>query len=279
MHRRKTFLPPQESVISTTTKQVFSRNHNVQSTALASSNVDTHIAVSSNTDIIETSVCICIVMNTTEHLETISQNLVELQILFDKSFVVFVVQSNNSKIIEWCRQHRNSLTLVSSFVEEYKKRNMYLKFVHDNKSRFEYMIVVDPLISLRTKINPASFDFLRKQVDFNAMFANQTYKYYDIESLVDGNKQVYTIENLEAKKKKIKQYQVHIPRNTRLIPVSSAFGGLGVYKTSVLELNNKYTTDNHISFNLNISTTRSKMYIDPSFLIETNPNNFFLYEK
>jgi hypothetical protein len=271
-------VPPQESVNLPITKQVFTRNHNVQSTSLASSNVDTHIAVSTSADIIQTSVCICIVMNTTENLETISQNLVELQMLFDKSFVVFVT-SSDVKSIEWCRQHRNSLTLVSSYMEEYKKRNMYLKFVHENRSRFEYMMVVDPLISLTTKINPESFNFFKKNVDFNVMCANQTYKYYDIESLVDGKRQVYTIENLEAKKRKIKQYQVHIPKNTGLIPVSSAFGGFAVYKIDVLEPNNKYTTDNHISFNLNISTTRSKMYIDPSFLIETNPNNYFLYEK
>jgi hypothetical protein len=164
-------------------------------------------------------------------------------------------------------------------MEEYKKRNMYLKFIHENRSRFEYMMVVDPLISLTTKLNPESFNFFRNNVDFNVMCANQTYKYYDIDSLVDGKRQVYTIENEEARKRKIKQYQVHIPKNTGLIPVSSAFGGLAVYKISVLESNNRYTTDNHISFNLNISTTRSKMYIDSSFLIETNPNNYFLYEK
>jgi hypothetical protein len=111
------------------------------------------------------------------------------------------------------------------------------------------------------------------------MFANQTYKYYDIESLVDDKKQVYRIDDMEVKQKKIKQYQVHIPKNSGLIPVNSAFGGFAVYKTSVLDTGNKYTTDNHISFNLNISKAYSKMFIDSSFIIETNPNNSFLYEK
>jgi len=278
MYRGKRTLPPQESLLTPTSKQVFSRNHIVQSPVLIKTESELKLRLSNNPESIQSSVCICILMNTSENLEMISKNLVYLQTLFNKSFVVFVVQPN-SHVTDWCKQHENSLTLETSFVEEYAKRNLYLKFVHENKRMFDYMMVVDPTISLTLKLNPESLGFFSKNIDFNAIFANQTYKYYDIESLVDDRKRVHTIEDLDVRRKKIKQYQVHIPKNTELIPVSSAFGGLAVYKTNVLDPNNKYTVDNHISFNLNISSSYSKMFIDPSFLIETNPNNSFLYEK
>jgi hypothetical protein len=275
MYRRRTTLPPQKKadVIS---KVAYSREENKQSVLL--SNTELKLNVSSNPRKIHCSVCICIVMNTDDELDIVSNNLSCLQSLFEKSFIVFVIDSESS-LIEWSTRHENSLTIQTTFTEEHAKRNLYLKFVHDNKLSFNYMMVIDPLISLKTPLKPESFDFFRKDTEFNAMFANQTYKYYDIESLVDDKKQVYRIDDMEVKQKKIKQYQVHIPKNSGLIPVNSAFGGFAVYKTSVLDTGNKYTTDNHISFNLNISKAYSKMFIDSSFIIETNPNNSFLYEK
>jgi hypothetical protein len=278
MYRRKRTLPPQEVLLTPSSKVVFSRNQAEESPVLIKNETDLKLRVSNAPDKILTSVCICIVMNTIEKLEIISNNLSYLQSFFDKSFIVFVVQPN-SPVTEWCNRHENALSIETIFENEYEQRNLYLRFVQENRLKFEYMMVIDPIVSLLSKINSESFGFLRKAIEFNAMFANQTYKYYDIESLVDDKKQVYKIDNIDIKKKKIKQYQVHIPKNTGLIPVNSAFGGLAVYKTSVLDSENKYTLDNHISFNLNISMKYSKMFIDPAFLIETNPNNSFLYEK
>jgi hypothetical protein len=275
MYRRKTTLPPQKTS-ELVSKLAYSRDNTGRPVLFNKS--DLKLSISTNPNKINCSVCICILMNTLDTLEIISNNLSYLQALFEKSFIVFVVD-NGSSVNEWSSQHKNSLTIQTTFKEEYAKRNLYLKFVQDNKTSFDYMIVIDPTICLKTSLKSEVFDFLRKDVDFNVMFANQTYKYYDIESLVDNKKQVYRIDDVELKKKKIKEYQVHIPKNSGLIPVNSAFGGLAVYKTSILDSDNKYTTDNHISFNLNISNAYSKMFIDSSFLIETNPNNSFLYEK
>lgn len=275
MYRRRTTLPPQK-IPDLVTKLAYSREDTVRPVLL--NTTELKLNVSKNPNKIHCSTCICVLMNTADMLDIVSNNLSFLQSLFEKSFIVFVVETGNS-VIEWCNRYENSLTIQTTFTDEYEKRNLYLKFVHENKISFNYMVVIDPFIALTTPLKPESFDFLRKETDFNVMFANQTYKYYDIESLVDDKKQVYRIDDGELKKKKIKQYQVHIPKNTGLIPVNSAFGGLAVYKTSVLDSDNKYTTDNHISFNLKISKAYSKMFIDSSFLIETNPNNSFLYEK
>jgi hypothetical protein len=256
---------------------VFSREDVVYLPTLTTSGKELKLRISNNPNKIHASTCICIVMNTDQDLQIISNNLSYLQSLFEKSFIVFVVDCN-STVIEWCKQYENSVTIEVTG-EEYVKRNMYLKVVHDNKKIFTYMMVVDPQVSLTKKLNPESFGFFTKNIEFSAMFANQTYKYYDIEYLVDDKKQVYAIENLEEKKRKIKQYQVHIPKSTGLLPVKSAFGGLAVYKTNVLDSNNTYTTDNHITFNVTIATKYSDMFIDSTFLVETNPNNSFLYEK
>lgn len=298
MYRRKRFVLPQGSVptptvaysrndntlpqevaqeVTPTSTLVFSREDAVYLPALMTSGKELKLRISNNPNKIHASVCICIVMNTDQDLQIISNNLSHLQALFEKSFIVFVVDCNSASV-EWCKQYENSVTIEATG-EEYVKRNMYLKVVHENKKIFTYMMVLDPQVSLTTKINPDSFRFLKKNIEFSAMFANQTYKYYDIEYLVDEKKQVYSIENLEEKKRKIKQYQAHIPKHTGLIPVKSAFGGFAVYNTSVLDSNNTYTTDNHITFNVTISLAYSKMFIDSSFLIETNPNNSFLYEK
>jgi len=275
MYRRKFALPPQEKV-NVVPKVVYSRKEIIQPVLV--SKTELKLSVSNNPKKIHCSVCICIIMNTDDELNLVSNNLSYLQTLFEKTFIVFVIDSESS-LIEWSTRHENSLTIRTTFTEEHAKRNLYLKFVHDNKKTFNYMMVIDPLISLKTPLKSESFDFFRKDVEFNVMFANQTYKYYDIESLVDDKKQVYRIDDIELKQKKIKQYQVHIPKNTGLIPVNSAFGGVAVYKTIVLDFDNKYTTDNHISFNLNISNKYSKMFIDSSFIIETSPTNSFLYEK
>ena len=275
MYRQRTSVPPQKTP-NLVTKLVYSRKNTGQQVSISAS--DLTLNISENPTKINSSVCICILMNTTDTLDIISNNLSYLHSLFEKSFIVFVVD-HGSSVIEWSTRHENSLTIQTTFTEEYEKRNLYLKFVQDNKLSFNYMLVIDPLISLKIPLKTDLFQFLRKDVAFNVMFANQTYKYYDIESLVDDKKQVYRIDDKEEKQKKIKEYQVHIPKNTGMIPVHSAFGGFAIYKTSVLDGNNKYTTDNHISFNLNISKSYSKLFIDSSFLIETNPNNSFLYEK
>jgi len=267
-------LPPQNLPREIVSREIVSREI-VQESVIIEEKTNLKLYSSNIPGKIDKSVCICILMKTFENFDYIRKNLSKLQTIFNKSFIVFIA---NNEMSELCTKFENAITITTNFEEEYEKRNLYLKFVHENKELFDYMLVLDPKISLT--LNIPSFDFLNKEnLDFSAMFANQTYKYYDIENLVDDKKQIYLLKDPEVKKEKIKKYQVHIPRNSNLIPVKSAFGGAAIYDINVLDSDIKYTVDNHITFNLKISKKYSKMYIDPSFLIETSPNNSFLYEK
>jgi hypothetical protein len=212
------------------------------------------------------------------YLKPLKENISFLQSLFDKTFVVFVAHNVEQETLDVLDTLDHSLLIKTDSILQYEQRNLYLKFVHENRVIFNSMMVIDPKISLTLPLNKSSFDFISKN-EFNVAFSNQTYKYYDIESLIEGSKHVYKIEDLDEKNEKIKQYQKHISRYGEPIPVQSAFGGFAIYNMNVLDDDNKYTTDNHISFNLTISKKYSRMYIIPSFLIETPPSISSLYVK
>ena len=160
----------------------------------------------------------------------------------------------------------------------YKNRNMYLSFVCDNKNIFDYMIVIEPHVSLWKPLSLTSFNFLKLKdnTQWNAMFANQSYKYYDIENLVSKHINILEVSE-ENKKQFIKDKQFHIPPNADYIPVDSAYGGFAVYKTHIIHDKIKYMDDGHISFNLKLFGTTSNMFIDPAFVIDTNPKNAHVY--
>jgi hypothetical protein len=219
-----------------------------------------------------TSVCICVLINDKNNIQIIIENLIKLREIFKKTFIVFVSYNMDILYREVLSNLENCLLINSTnYSEEFQLRNLYLNFFHENRKMFNLMMVIDP-INLYCPINRKSFNFL-ENLDFNVAFANQSYKYYDIDSLIDDYKNGSTITDPELKK----EQQKHISINNELIPVKSAFGGLAVYKTEVLDLDNKYTTDNHITFNLKISEKYSKMFIVPSFLVETSPDNAYLY--
>jgi len=287
MFRRSAPKKPQiireeQSIVEQNETHVFS-HHKEDNTSIAdkvqiNSKSTPKLSVSTNPDRIQTTVCICMLINQefSKYLIQVKENLSFLQSTFDKTFTVFVTHNVDRGLLEHLTNLDNSIVIDSGSVNEYERRNLYLKFVQENKLMFNYMMVIDPNLSLTLPLKKSSFNFL-SDIEFNVAFANQTYKYYDIQSLVDGSKHVYTIEDENVKNEKIKQYQKHISKHNDLIPVQSAFGGFAIYNTNILDTSNKYTTDNHISFNLTISKQYSKMFIVPSFLIETHPNNAFLY--
>jgi hypothetical protein len=230
------------------------------------------IKIYESTSGISKSVCICVLIKDISNIENMTQNLIKVRESFKKTFIVFVSYNIDTIYKEVLSNLENCLLINSNkYSEEFQLRNLYLKFVHENRKTFDLMMVIDP-VNLRLPINSRSFNFL-ENLEFNAAFANQSYKYYDIESLIDDYKDGSTITDPELKQ----EYQKHISINNELIPVRSAFGGLAIYKTEVLDVDNKYTTDNHITFNLKISEKYSKMFIVPSFLVETSPDNAYLY--
>jgi len=222
------------------------------------------------------SVCICIVLDEIPDSNTIVK-LSTLRLLFRYSFLVisynFINQQN-----AYYKNICNSMMFYDS--DETKSRNLYLNFVKQNKSKFDYMIVIDKDTldsNIHANFKPKMFNCFTYSDKWDVVFANQTYKYYDIDSLITNETKEYHAEQNEEIKDSIrKRLQYHIPSDSELIPVKSAFGGLGIYKTYVLN-DTFYSDDGHISFNLRISENY-KLFIDPSLLIETSTNlsSFFM---
>ena len=236
------------------------------------------VSVSPTTHSISKTACICMLLSDIgSHTEIILSNLSVLQTLFKGSFFVFVISGKNEVTHSVFSKINHSVIIQTTETEEYKQRNLYLRFIHENKSKFDVMVVIDPLISLITPLNPNSFAFLSSDISYSACFSNQSYKYYDIESLITDDISVQSVSDPSERKIAIKSFQKHYHKESGNIPVKSAFGGFAIYKTNVLEPENRYTVDNHVSFNLRISEKNPNMFLVSSFVIETSPNNAHLY--
>jgi hypothetical protein len=187
---------------------------------------------------IQLSVCLCML----DKLDT-----AQMQSYFKKSFVVYV---GEGKI-----DNPNSISLTPSS----NKRNTYLSFVVANKQHFDLMIVLDDASAYLSSFSCCSPNRLET---WDAVFANQSYKYYDIDSLSPK-------ANLPKR-----ELQKYIPSNTPPIPVISAFGGLALYKVRFLS-ENMYGPEGHVVFNTRFGGQRK--FIDPSLLLVTSPEKAKLY--
>ena len=188
---------------------------------------------------ISLSVCFCILDKTLD--------LSELQSQFKKSFVVYVGDGT--------LPNENSISLPTVGIH----RNVYLSFVVTNRKHFDLMIVLDNASLEEGSLSCCSPNRLET---WDAVFANQTYKYYDIDNL----RPKPNIPNREIQK--------HISKSSAPIQVVSAFGGLAIYKTKFLS-ENMYANDDHVSFNTRYGGQRKFVY--PSLLLKTSPEMATFY--
>uniref|UniRef100_A0A6C0I662 Uncharacterized protein n=1 Tax=viral metagenome TaxID=1070528 RepID=A0A6C0I662_9ZZZZ len=188
---------------------------------------------------ISLSVCFCVLDKTLD--------LSHLQPQFKKSFVVYVGEGT--------LPNENSISLPSVGIS----RNVYLSFVVTNKKYFDLMIVLD-----NTNLEEGGFSCCNpnRLETWDAVFANQTYKYYDINNL----RPKPNVTNREIQK--------HIPKSSEPIQVVSAFGGLAIYKTKFLS-ENMYANDEHVTFNTRYGGQRKFVY--PSLLLKTSPEMATFY--
>jgi hypothetical protein len=219
-----------------------------------------------NTDFhYDASVFICMVLEQLPDPNTILK-ITTLRLLFKQSFLILCCKNS----IENMTQINNSVVFYDT--DETNCRNLYLNFVNRNRRKVEYMMVLDKH-ALDSDLQPGIFNCFGYSEHWDCIFANQSYKYYDIDSLVTNSTKEYHEETDENLKKMIcKRLQYHIPCDNELIPVKSAFGGLGIYKTHVLQ-DSFYSDDGHRGFNLRIAETH-RLFIDPSLVIKTSPDLF-----
>lgn len=225
----------------------------------------------------DTRACICVVLD--GFTDKMLDNLVKIRGYFKSSFIVFSIFNCSQAEIEKISVFKHSVVFNSNSKDITLCRNEYLHFFIDNIILFDYMIIVDSL-TLHTEITPELFVCFKPEriTKWDVIFANQFYKYYDVDNLITEDTLEYHKEKDERIKKELKmKLQMHIPADSELVNVKSAFGGLAIYSKTIIQSNNTYKNDEHISFNLKISELTNRMYIDPAMQIKTLPEYAYLY--
>lgn len=173
-------------------------------------------------------------------------------------------------------------------------RNAYLDYVRTTSEKFDYVVVadLDGVNNLLTKEKVATcwkFD------GWSACTANQTGPYYDIYALRAPGwsemdcwseaRSLYAsgMNPVKSWVKAIREKQRIIPESEDWIEVTSAFGGLAIYKTEAF-LEGKYQTfigdelnvSEHVPFNLKLTATGHRIFINPKLTnFDFNEHNDF----
>jgi hypothetical protein len=163
-------------------------------------------------------------------------------------------------------------------------RNEYLKFVAKSKKNFDYILVTD-LDGVSLKISRQAVLSCWTRDDWDACFSNQEAPYYDIwalrhpkwsptncweeyENLVAQGTRPYW-----AKRSAVYSKMIRIDKQSKWIEVDSAFGGLGIYKATVIEGNWYSGTDEfgfeqseHVLFHDDIKSKGGHLFINPALI-------------
>lgn len=172
-------------------------------------------------------------------------------------------------------------------------RNKILEHIRKTPSYMSYdyllMLDLDDILYSGALIDTIHHCFSYKTDQWDAMFANCSDKYYDIYAL--RKKGVLTtccwndayklmtqgIPRNIAYEKCVDKYIINYPTNTGLIPVTSAFGGAGLYKLNSLEnvWYNGYEETHldkniceHVPLNVALKKKGCKLYINPKMLVK-----------
>jgi hypothetical protein len=165
-------------------------------------------------------------------------------------------------------------------------RNRYLQELKENQNYkdVEYVIVAD-FNNLNSLVSKEAIATCFERVGWDACFANQTKKYYDIwalrHNLWSPNdcweqhsflRKYWKIPEL-ALYASVQSRMIHIPIDSEWIQVESAFGGLAIYKKNVL-LEATYSGTKpdgapiceHVPLNLSLSQSGYRLFINPAFI-------------
>jgi hypothetical protein len=160
-------------------------------------------------------------------------------------------------------------------------RNVYVKEIRENKiyKDIDFIAIVD----FDIKNNRLKLSELKKLIgeqSWSAIFANQTGLYYDIYALrkkgwvendcfAEYKKFSMSMSTQDAKELAIWSKMKKIRKGSPLIPVDSAFGGLGIYRKDVF-LNSDYSLlpehlheSEHISLHKKVTDSNGLLFIVP----------------
>ena len=160
-------------------------------------------------------------------------------------------------------------------------RNTLLKYT----TGYDYMIMVD-LDDVISTFKSSQIKYLFETTEWDALFANCLGKYYDIWALrierdiwtplcpwqvIDYD--CWEMANKYKTTQVISQHQITLKTNNGLIPVTSAFGGFGIYKVnkikgcSYIGIKNGKICCEHVEFHKQMIKNNARLFICPKFLV------------
>ena len=201
-------------------------------------------------------------------------------------------KDNTKKVLEDIKNEKNnfnykSLGIIESTLPNRIQRlafcrNIYVKEIRENKlyKDVDFIAIVDfDIKNNRLKLN--QLKKLISECSWSAIFANQTGLYYDIYALrkkgwVDNDcfteyrKFSISMSTQDAKERAIWSKMKKIKKGSPLIPVDSAFGGLGIYRKNVF-MNFDYSLlpkrlheSEHVSLHKKITDSNGLLFIAPN---------------
>lgn len=169
-------------------------------------------------------------------------------------------------------------------------RNKILEHIRNNYDSYDYFLLLDldDVLASGKLIDTIKYCFLYKPEEWDGMFANCSNKYYDIYALRkngyltsccwnNANQlKALGIDHMTAYKECVDKYIINYPQDGKLMKVTSAFGGAGLYKLKSInktiyngfeEKHLDHMICEHVPFNTELCSKGCKLYINPKMLI------------
>lgn len=166
-------------------------------------------------------------------------------------------------------------------------RNEYLRFLRsdNNLTKYKYVVMAD-FNNLNKKLTYGAVQTCFKRDDWDVVTANQSGRYYDAWALRHPlwspndcwEQHAFYRKYLRFPESAItfsmRSRMLRIPRNSEWIEVDSAFGGLAIYKSSVLKSQSVYsgvTPDGkrvceHVPFHSALKLNGARIFINPALI-------------
>jgi len=166
-------------------------------------------------------------------------------------------------------------------------RNAYLDYLREGSrlSGYQYIVVAD-FNNLNNKLDKRAVDSCWGNSAWDVVTANQSGRYYDIwalrhplwspndcwEALAFYRKYLKFPE--QALTYSLRARSIRIPKNSEWIEVDSAFGGLAIYKSELIDSTANYkgmtlegkAICEHVSFNNEIRESGARIYVNPRMI-------------
>lgn len=169
-------------------------------------------------------------------------------------------------------------------------RNKILDHVRNNYKSYDYFLLLDldDVLASGKLVDTIKYCFLYRPEQWDAMFANCSDKYYDIYALrINGylttccwdnaNKlKMLGIDHMTAYNACVNKYIINYPQDKKLMKVTSAFGGAGLYKLKSIgdiryngyeQTHIDHMICEHVPFNTELCSKGCKLYINPKMLV------------